>query len=153
MGGLSKYLSFQGRARRARFWLTAIAIYGAILVSALLAMGLSGILPFLGILFLPVFALSIVASLANATRRLHDRNKSAWWLLLFVGVPAILLAPGEAARMTPGSESAGFAGLCALISLPFSIWGFVEMGCLRGTTGANRFGDDPLRPATAEAFA
>jgi uncharacterized membrane protein YhaH (DUF805 family) len=24
------------------------------------------------------------------------------------------------------------------------IWGFVELGCLRGTAGPNRFGPDPL---------
>jgi uncharacterized membrane protein YhaH (DUF805 family) len=153
MSGLLKYLSFRGRANRARFWLTSIAIYATLLVGSLLTMGLSGVLPFLGILFLPVFVLCIVASFANATRRLHDRNKSAWWLLLFVGAPLIFTLPADLAQMSPGSGGAGFAALCGLISLPFSIWAFVEMGCLKGTTGANRFGDDPLQPSTAEVFA
>jgi hypothetical protein len=26
------------------------------------------------------------------------------------------------------------------------IWGFVEMACLKGTSGPNRFGPDPLAP-------
>jgi uncharacterized membrane protein YhaH (DUF805 family) len=31
-----------------------------------------------------------VSALAIGTKRLHDRNKSGWWLLLFYGVPAVL---------------------------------------------------------------
>jgi uncharacterized membrane protein YhaH (DUF805 family) len=42
-------------------------------------------------------------------------------------------------------EADAAAGLNAL-TLPFSIWVFVELGCLRGTPGPNRFGLDPLNP-------
>jgi len=31
-----------------------------------------------------------------------------------------------------------------LVSLGLSLWGFVELYCLRGTTGANQYGPDPL---------
>ena len=40
----------------------------------------------------------------------------------------------------------------AVLGLPFSIWGFVVMGCLKGTVGPNKYGDDPLQPLQ-EVFA
>ena len=145
--------SFQGRTNRGRFWLTAIAIYGILIASAFVSVGLSSLSPFFAILFLPIVLAALVASLANAVRRLHDRAKSGWWLFLFAGVPGVFLLPLQIMRNSADPGAAGFAALCALISLPFSIWALVEMGCLRGSVGANRFGDDPLRPPASEVFA
>ena len=31
-----------------------------------------------------------------------------------------------------------------LISFGITVWAFVELGCLRGTVGSNRYGPDPL---------
>jgi uncharacterized membrane protein YhaH (DUF805 family) len=31
-----------------------------------------------------------------------------------------------------------------LISFGITVWAFVEIGCLRGTVGPNRYGPDPL---------
>ena len=36
--------------------------------------------------------------------------------------------------------------LPGMIAFVLSIWGFVEMYCLKGTAGTNRFGPDPLAP-------
>jgi len=52
-------------------------------------------------------------SLAVGVKRCHDRDMSGWWLLLL------------------------------LIPLVGAIWGFIVLGCLRGTVGDNRFGPDP----------
>jgi uncharacterized membrane protein YhaH (DUF805 family) len=41
----------------------------------------------------------------------------------------------------------------SVLSLPFSIWAFVELGCLKGTAGSNRFGEDPLAAPLDEVFA
>jgi uncharacterized membrane protein YhaH (DUF805 family) len=32
----------------------------------------------------------------------------------------------------------------SLVAFAISIWGFVELGCLRGTDGPNTYGPDPL---------
>jgi uncharacterized membrane protein YhaH (DUF805 family) len=32
----------------------------------------------------------------------------------------------------------------ALAAFALTIWGFVEIGCLRGTDGSNEYGPDPL---------
>lgn len=147
MNKLLNFLSFRGRVNRARFWLTAIAIYAVMVVSSVVAAGLAGVFPVLAVLFLPLFMAAFVASLANAARRLHDRGKSAWWLLIFVGLPTLFLVPAEIAQSSSEPGGSAFAGLCGLVSLPFSIWGFVEMACLKGTAGPNRFGEDALPPA------
>ena len=87
---LKKYADFQGRARRSEFWLFTLFIviveivYMALLgavggfaqegpgVAALALMGIFSLF-FLGI---------IVPSLAVTFRRLHDSNRSAWWILI-----------------------------------------------------------------------
>lgn len=129
------YFSFSGRINRKPYWLTVLAIYGVLIVLALLAALLSEVSGVLILILVPVFIALLVASLANGARRLHDRGKSAWWLLLFIGLPSVL---------TSAAQSDANAVL-ALLSLPFSLWGFVEMGFLRGTVGPNRFGPDPLQ--------
>jgi uncharacterized membrane protein YhaH (DUF805 family) len=77
-----------------------------------------------------------IAWFALVARRLHDRGKSAWWLVLFVGAPNLLIPLGE--------SSSDFAIVFALANLVIIVWGWVEIGFRRGTPGPNRFGPDPL---------
>jgi uncharacterized membrane protein YhaH (DUF805 family) len=87
-------------------------------------------------LFLWVYA-------ATSVKRLHDRNKSAWWLLLFFAMPGMSSQFGARISDWLGDSAAMLIGLNAFV---FSVWGFIEMYCLRGTKGTNRFGADPLAP-------
>ena len=82
---LRKYATFTGRARRSEYWLFALFSLIAELVGALFSGGMSGDNPefgfgfaFYGAVLLALF----VPSLAVSFRRLHDTNRSAWWLLL-----------------------------------------------------------------------
>ena len=153
MGGILKYLSFQGRANRKRFWLTTLSLFGLFLVSSLIVMGVTAASPFLSLIVVPFWLAFLVASVANGARRLHDRNKSAWWLLLFSGLPTLLAIPYELAKYGPPDDFQLAAAALAALGLPFSIWGFIVVGCLKGTTGPNRFGDDPLSQPLEETFA
>ena len=54
-------------------------------------------------------------SLALGAKRLHDRNKSAWWLLLFWLLPAVLHATGERIE--------GIGLILIVIAVAFWIWG------------------------------
>jgi uncharacterized membrane protein YhaH (DUF805 family) len=138
--------SFQGRLNRKPYWMTVIATMVAIIVLLLFALilirehrfefaGLTLVL--LVILYIPL----IWIGLAIGAKRLHDRDKSAWWLLVFYAAPGILSSAGN--RM----EDVGFI-ILHIISFAISVWAFVELGCLRGTAGPNRYGPDPLdRPA------
>jgi uncharacterized membrane protein YhaH (DUF805 family) len=76
--------------------------------------------------------------LATAIKRLHDRDRSAWWIIPFFFVPNVLfqfwdLLP-DANWFVP-FEWAIYALL---------LWGLVELFCAPGTSGHNRFGPDPL---------
>lgn len=79
-----KYADFSGRARRSEYWY--FALFNLIL--SIVATIVDQALPF-PILSLVVALGLIVPSLAVAVRRLHDTDKSGWFLLLalipFVG--------------------------------------------------------------------
>ncbi|HXH22216.1 MAG TPA: DUF805 domain-containing protein [Dehalococcoidia bacterium] len=82
MAVLRKYADFSGRARRAEYWMFAlinllISIGLAIIDTAIL--GIEGSVGVLGSLYgLAV----LIPSLAVGVRRLHDTNRSGWWLLI-----------------------------------------------------------------------
>jgi uncharacterized membrane protein YhaH (DUF805 family) len=75
---------------------------------------------------------------AIAIKRLHDRNKSGWWMVLFFIGPPLL----DKLWDWLDNPTAGF--VVSLIGFVLSVWSFVEIFCLRGTRGPNRFGSDPL---------
>lgn len=85
-----------------------------------------------------------VAVLAIIVKRLHDRNKSAWWLLLFYAIPAVLdmIASPRMIRTTYHDDR--IAALVSTAAALISLWGLVEIGFLKGTAGYNRYGPDPL---------
>ena len=153
MGGILKYLSFQGRSNRKRFWLTGLSIFGLVMVSVLITMTAAEFLPFLALVGIPVFLVFVVALFANGARRLHDRNKSAWWLVLFYLLPTVLELPFRLSEYGPPDDFQAAAALLAVLGLPFSLWGLVEMGFLKGTAGPNRFGENPLEAPREPAFA
>ncbi len=80
----NQYVNFEGRATRTQYWMyvlfyvilsVVVSIIGAFLgetvskiLSALLSLGL------------------LLPTLAIAARRLHDTDRSAWWLLLLLPV-------------------------------------------------------------------
>ena len=91
----------------------------------------------------------LVASFAVSVKRLHDRNKSGWWILLLGMLPALLYVYVDSLGPAP----TGIQTLGAVLAITLLlIWNFVELGCLRGTVGDNRFGIDPLGGITADVI-
>lgn len=78
--------------------------------------------------------------LATSIKRLHDRDKSGWWMVPFFAVPGIF---DNFADRFDFSYAAMPLGLAAFV---LCIWGFVEMYFLKGSRNTNRFGADPLAP-------
>jgi len=73
-----KYAEFNGRASRSEYWWFALAIaIGSAILSAIAPAAY-------GILVLG----TLVPSIAAATRRLHDTNRSGWWQLIVL-VPVV----------------------------------------------------------------
>ena len=134
--------SFHGRLNRKPYWTIVIATAVVFILLLLLALamireyGLEFLLVSIAILVI-LYVPLIWIGLALGAKRLHDRDKSAWWLLVFYAAPGILSTAGN--RM----EEVGFI-ILHIISFGISVWAFVELGCLRGTPGPNRYGPDPL---------
>jgi uncharacterized membrane protein YhaH (DUF805 family) len=154
--GLGSFLfGFEGRINRTKLWLVAlISVIGGtfimmkslfVLADSLSAADPATIATLLPILFYaiayPLFAVSQWIFAAIAIKRLHDRNKSGWWIIPFYVLPILL--PEAAGRF--GESNAAL--LIGSIAFVLSVWSFVEMFCLRGTRGPNRFGPDPLAAA------
>jgi uncharacterized membrane protein YhaH (DUF805 family) len=93
-----RYAEFSGRSRRKEYWMFALLI--AILYTLLFILvgagifggtdaetGELGLFGSLfagagGILFLLVILVTFIPSLAVTVRRLHDQDKSGWWVLI-----------------------------------------------------------------------
>jgi uncharacterized membrane protein YhaH (DUF805 family) len=83
-------------------------------------------------------ALFLWIYLATAIKRLHDRDRSGWWIVPFFVVPGLF---SQFSDLLPDSNWVLAIVLVMQISW---LWGFVEMFCLHGSLGSNRFGPDPL---------
>jgi uncharacterized membrane protein YhaH (DUF805 family) len=107
--GFSKYVTFSGRAYRSEYWYWVLFVVIASLValtldSAILGYSPSGASPITGIFDLVTFR----PSLALAARRLHDMDRTAWWLLIaFTGIGSILLIIWFCFRGTQGPNRFG----------------------------------------------
>lgn len=93
-----KYVVFTGRASRSEYWWWTLAALGINIVLGIIADVSDDKLAFLtGIWSLAVF----IPGLALSVRRLHDINKSGWWLAALYGVMVIgvilMIAGGGAA--------------------------------------------------------
>jgi uncharacterized membrane protein YhaH (DUF805 family) len=88
--------------------------------------------------------LFLYPSTALMVKRLHDRNRPSYWAA-FILVPMVLKSLTDLMGMTgdPLNQNA-LDYLLNIIVFVVSIWFFVELGCLRGTVGANQYGPDPI---------
>lgn len=147
---LQKYADFSGRAPRAEFWWFFLAI----IVAAIIAQVIDSIIGFTilgpyGLFYCLLMLAVIVPNIAVAVRRLHDTNRTGWWLLLPIVPYALAFAFGGAAMM--GTAAGGGAGLSAGLGLAgiFLLIGAVGavvlliFYILPGTPGDNRYGPDP----------
>jgi uncharacterized membrane protein YhaH (DUF805 family) len=99
------------------------------------------------LVFLLVLVPMMISSFAIGVKRLHDRDQSGWWIVLFY------FGPGVASAIAQSSASGGVSLVLSLVSFAISIWAIVVLGFLRGTRGPNRYGPDPLESHTVAAVA
>jgi len=104
--------SFKGRISRQPYWIFVWAVFLIALFPALLL----GVGTERADQYIDIAGLVLLwPSLAIQVKRWHDRDKSAWWLLVNL-IPIV-----------------GF------------FWSLIENGFLQGTLGENRYGPDPLQ--------
>ncbi|MCP4619825.1 MAG: DUF805 domain-containing protein [Bradyrhizobium sp.] len=82
--------------------------------------------------------------LATSIKRLHDRDKSGWWMVPFFAVPHLY---NHFSDLLPDSY---FVLIPAGIAFVLMIWAFVELYFLSGSRKTNRFGPNPLLQVPAE---
>ena len=137
---------FQGRINRAKYWL-AILVYVVInVLLAIIGMALGDSIIFM-LLNVIVGLAVLISGIAVGLKRLHDRNKSGWWLILFYLLPGLLFGVGmfmSLAGIMGADISSGSGVLLSFLGFVIGIWALVELGCLRGTVGPNQYGPDPL---------
>jgi len=88
--------------------------------------------------------------LATSIKRLHDRDKSGWWMVPFFVMPGLYQQFGDRLAHSHADLPLALA-MFALI-----VWGFVEMFCLKGSASTNLFGPNPRgkqqrRPRSTQA--
>jgi uncharacterized membrane protein YhaH (DUF805 family) len=108
-----RYADFQGRSGRSEFWLFVLfcMLVGVAFSILSTVLGGNSLQPNMLVMALyGIFSLvSLVPSLAVAFRRLHDTDRSAWWLLIGL-VPllgAIVLIVFYCLPGTPGPNRFG----------------------------------------------
>jgi uncharacterized membrane protein YhaH (DUF805 family) len=150
---------FSGRINRAKYWLavvfwTLVFLLTCGIVLYLIGRGVSdfsaddvgSVIASFGIGIVVVVLVMIpmvISGFAIGIKRLHDRDKSGWWILLFYFGPPVLDAIGRAA------DASIISFVLSLASFAIAIWALVELGFLRGTPGPNQYGPDPLAKPTA----
>lgn len=174
---LVKYVDFQGRARRSEFWLWVLfrIIVGAVTGTIGMTLMFSGMnfqnpdpSQFMGRYFqvMPLFQLINLAlllpTIAVGVRRLHDINRTGWWLVMPIAVSVVgvilffiffgaqIFAMASTGSSMSEEQSLKFAfsmfgSLFLCIVLPILIAEIVMLVfyCTDGTPTANRFGADP----------
>ena len=164
---LKKYAQFSGRAPRAEFWwfmlfmlVAFIAIWFLLAgsLAGLMSVGTdqsSGMLQALGggVILIVVCSLAIIIpSIAVQVRRLHDTNRSGWWLggyyLLYAVYMALAFSSVMSAAVDPNAApepNVGLLGLTMILGLALFVYMIVLLVfyVLPGTSGPNDYGSDP----------
>lgn len=164
---LKRYAEFSGRSRRQEFWMFMLLQFLIWMVAVIAMMmmgfgvlsmggvnpdgtprlgGVAGLFASMGIFFL-IFGLIWLAlfipTIAVSVRRLHDTDRTGFWLLLppaiYVGAIAVML--GGAANQS--DTTAAIAIVLSLLQWVASIV-LLVFYCLPGTNGPNTYGPDSL---------
>ncbi|MBS0477787.1 MAG: DUF805 domain-containing protein [Proteobacteria bacterium] len=168
---LKRYAEFSGRSRRMEFWMFTLGVFLLYLVFMVIAMavgigaagmaasaggsasvgGLAGMFASMGILAIVlgiVWLGLLIPTIAVAIRRLHDTNRSGFWLWIYIGPYLVSLLLNIMAVSSNSSGMAGLAGVIGLLGLIGAIV-LLVFYCLPGTPGPNKYGPDPMGGSAA----
>jgi uncharacterized membrane protein YhaH (DUF805 family) len=136
------FFSFRGRIGRLIYWLGTIGILALFAAFASVNLEDGGIVGTPALILVWAFLIpALWGQLALSAKRLHDRGKSAWWMLLFLLLPSFI-------DLVAGQMGGETGIVLLLINVAIGGWYFVEVGLLPGIRGPNDYGPDPLQPAS-----
>ncbi len=152
------FFGFHGRINRRTYWFASILLtLAGLLFNALLAYLATGNPVAAEIwqrpadkagIWLPVwiayFLFLAWPSAALAVKRLHDRDRPSWlWYSYYAATIVLSLVP---LRSTAGAAANPSADAAVLTLMIFAAYIMFELAILKGTTGPNEFGADPMPP-------
>jgi uncharacterized membrane protein YhaH (DUF805 family) len=159
---LSLLFSFKGRANRVQYWLgslgvglvsgtiTAVMLFPSTQpAEQIIAQKAEGALPAhdlgVSILVLIISLASAWCGVAIQVKRFHDRGQSGLWTLLpllpLLGLFGTLFSAIISNQLIPQAIASVVPYLIALLVINFGF--FINLGCLPGTDGPNKYGDGP----------
>jgi len=159
MNAMRRYVDFSGRSSRSEFWFfilfyIIIVILATVIDATILGSQMGqGI----GILSGIVMLVHIIPGLAVSVRRLHDIDRTGFWVLLFVLAPALiwivglLIMGGSILMMMGGTDASAAAGF-ATMGMGFLVIGLIILAIVilaivfyvtPGTLGPNTYGPPP----------
>ncbi|GDX87670.1 DUF805 domain-containing protein [Gemmatimonadota bacterium] len=106
---LAKYATFGGRARRSEYWYFVLATSVVSWVAFALGAGMALFGEGTGLVLYYIVLLGLtLPTTAASVRRLHDTNRSGWWLFIYLtGIGAIPLFIWLCMKGTPGDNNYG----------------------------------------------
>lgn len=160
-----RYFDFKGRSRRKELWMYTLFVIMVSIVLMFLdsALGLGGSTTgdteltdtsmaaagaASGGWLTTIFSLAtLIPSIAVSVRRLHDLDRTGWWILLPVApyLLGVVLAIGGIAAGGGAMAGVGLVlfGVALITAILLLVW-----YCMPGTAGPNRFGEDPKGEGT-----
>jgi uncharacterized membrane protein YhaH (DUF805 family) len=160
---LRRYADFSGRSRRMEFWMWKLFVFLVgvafwILMIAMIggaaftsndpqAIAAAGGGAMIVMLLYMLFGLAIfIPDLAVTVRRLHDTNRTGWWILAplvpyLVGIVAMI--GGVSTGEQTGAAAGGIVMLVAMLAAFVLAIVLIVFMFMEGTRGPNRFGSDP----------
>ena len=169
---LKRYADFSGRSRRMEYWmwfllqvLVYVAVWvlliafggGALMSGDPTAMAAAGGMAMIIMMIYGLYALAVlIPGIAVTVRRLHDTNRSGWWILAPI-VPYVIAFASMFGGLASGSEGgAATGGIIGMISvLAALVLGLILLVFmfLEGTKGPNNYGPDPKGQDAGQVFA
>jgi len=138
-----KYLftSLDGRINRKPYWLAALVLFVISMVVQLGVYFAAGIqaMMIVGLAFFwPGFALAV--------KRAHDRNRPTWLVIGFFALVLVtqFMQIAGIHENDPGEPTGAFQVLSIVVAV-YAIYAVIDWGFLKGTSGPNQFGPDPLQ--------
>ena len=140
-----RYFDFEGRSSRAEYWWFFLFNYLILIAALILDIIIFGIAAMdETILFQGLWSLAtFIGMISLAVRRLHDIDKTGFWLL-YIYAPLLVLIPSALFEDLAGGNFSIFLIVIAVLAMFALFITVFVFSLLPGTKGRNRFGENPL---------
>ena len=157
MGMVHTLFSFHGRINRLQYWLYGLlsglvgtALAAVVIISAVGNRAYTGAL----LLMIPVWIGFVWVSFALQVKRLHDRGRSGYLSLIPLGLMTYIMieVSGKMLSGAPPAEMFAAAAPARAILALVNLFFFIDLGCLPGVDGPNKYDITPGGSGSSPLF-